>query len=203
MNHFSTDNSYHLLYRKLVKYSFEEYLALEQNSGLRYEYKNGDIFTIEGGSEDHNTVAVNFSGELSNKLKASKSKCRVFSSDMKLQLDKGSSYVYPDAMVVCKENKKKDAKIYFQEAPILIVEVLSPTSTAYDKGDKFFAYRKIPSLQEYVLIEHEKYSVEIYFKKEGVDIWQITRVDGIENEIELQSLGVKIAMQDLYYNVQL
>ncbi|NRB53214.1 MAG: Uma2 family endonuclease [Saprospiraceae bacterium] len=87
--------------------------------------------------------------------------------------------------------------------PTLIVEVLSKSTIEYDKGDKFYFYRQVPSLQEYVLIEQNRYVVEVYFKKGKNDLWSISRYEGLDQFIKLQSVGIEISMKELYFDVDI
>ena len=113
-----------------------------------------------------------------------------------------NSFVYPDAIVVCDELEVSPFEINAIDNPILIVEVLSKSTANYDRGDKFFKYQQIPSLQEYVLIEQDKAIVDTYFKRPGVDLWRISRFEGLNSLIQLQSIGIQMLMSDLYAGVK-
>ncbi|MEO1627040.1 MAG: Uma2 family endonuclease, partial [Bacteroidota bacterium] len=131
------------------------------------------------------------------------SACKPITSEAKLHIKKENKYVYPDTMVICGEIERAEDNSDAISNPILIVEVLSKSTLEYDKGDKFYFYRQIPSLQEYVLIEQDRHVVEVYFKKDKMELWKISRYDGIDQAIVLQSLGITIRMQDLYFDIDI
>lgn len=106
-------------------------------------------------------------------------------------------------MVICGELKKSTETQEAISNPTLIVEVLSKSTIEYDKGDKFYFYRLIPSLQEYVLIEQDRHVVEVYYKKSKNDLWSILRYEGMGQTILPQSLGIKINMADLYFDIEM
>ncbi len=186
---------------KLPKLSVEDYLKQERESGIKYEYHNGEIFALAGGSVNHGLLCGNIYSEIRNGLKEKGRNCKPVTSELKLFIEASNSYVYPDAMVLCDELEESKEEKHALVNPILIVEVLSKSTSDYDRGDKFYMYRQIPSLQEYVMIEQDKATVEVYYKKTTSDLWKITRFIGLESVIELQSIDLKIKMADLYFDV--
>lgn len=145
------------------KMTVDEYLEWEARQEMRHEYVNGEIFAMTGGSIAHNDIALNLYRALYPHLRPRG--CRINVSDVKLQLSSSSAYFYPDAIVSCDPQDLNSRK--FIQHPKLIVEVLSPSTAASDRSDKFIYYRTIPTLQEYVLIESEKIAVERYRRGEG------------------------------------
>lgn len=129
--------------------------------------------------------------------------CKTLNSEIKLYISNKNSFVHPDAMVICDEIKTSEFDKNSITNPTLIVEVLSKSTVLYDRSDKFFLYRQIPSLKEYVLIEQDKYLVEIYYKPTNDDLWKINRFEGIDQIIHLQSIYLKVNMADLYFDVTL
>ena len=188
---------------KLPRLSIEEYKKQELDSGIKYEYHDGQIFALAGGSLNHGLLCGNIFAELRNSLKRNTSNCKALSSEIKLFIQSQNSFVYPDSMVICGEIEQATPDNNAVTNPVLIVEVLSPSTASYDRGDKFYLYRQIPSLQEYVLIEQDKAIVEVYCKKSGSDLWSITRFKGLETSLKLQSIGIHIKMADLYFDVNL
>lgn len=188
---------------KLPKLSIEEYLTQEKESGIKYEYHDGQIFALAGGSINHGLLCGNIYAELRNKLKESKANCKPVTSEIKLNIKSENSFVYPDTMVICGNLQKSEEDKNAVTNPILVVEVLSQSTANYDRGDKFHLYRQLDSLQEYVLIEQDKPLVELYYKKTGTDLWRIRRVEGLQSKIVFQSVNIEIAMQDLYYDIDL
>lgn len=186
---------------KLPKLSVEEYITQERESGIKYEYHNGDIFALAGGTLNHGLLCGNAYSELRNALKEKESDCKPLSSEVKLSLGSENSFVYPDAMVICGDIERSGVDKNAVRNPILIVEVLSKSTSNYDRGDKFYLYRQIPSLQEYVLIEQDKMQVEVFYKKPGTDSWKISRFIGNDGVLKLQSLDIEIKLSELYYDI--
>ena len=106
-------------------------------------------------------------------------------------------------MVICGEIEKTGETKDAVSNPTLIVEVLSKSTSEYDRGDKFYFYRQIPTLQEYVLIDQSRYVVEVFFKKGKNDLWRISRYEGLDQMINLQSLGIEISMKELYFDIKI
>jgi Uma2 family endonuclease len=145
------------------KMTIEEYLEWEPLQELRYDYVNGEVLAMTGGTIPHNDIALNFYTALRPHLRARG--CRVNVSDVKVQFDSGSIYYYPDVIVSC-DPQDLNARKFIQN-PKIIAEVLSPGTSGKDRGEKFTNYLTIPSLQEYLLIDSEKISVERYCRGEG------------------------------------
>ncbi len=182
------------------KFSIIEYQSIEKESGQRYEYHDGDIFALAGGSFAHGLLCGNIYSELRSRLGET---CKALSSEIKLNIEKENCFVYPDAMVVCKPIQLSPSDQSAVSNPKLIVEVLSPSTSNYDRGDKFHLYRQIPSLEEYVLVEQDKHQVEIYYKQKGTDLWRISRATGLDATLKLQSLGIEIPLGDLYFDIEM
>ncbi|MFP4101157.1 Uma2 family endonuclease [Coleofasciculus sp.] len=145
------------------KMSFDDYLVWESQQDIRYEYVNGEVFAMTGGTIPHNDIALNLYRALYPHLRSRG--CRVNVSDVKVQVSPKSIYYYPDVIVSC-DPQDLNARKFIQK-PKLIVEVLSPGTSAKDRGEKFTYYLTIPSLQEYILIDSETISVERYCRGEG------------------------------------
>ncbi|MGB3756727.1 MAG: Uma2 family endonuclease [Rivularia sp. (in: cyanobacteria)] len=145
------------------KMTIEEYLEWEPQQELRYEYVNGEVFAMTGGTIPHNDIALNFYRNLYPHLRSRGCKANV--SDVKVQVTPQSPYYYPDVIVSCDSEDLNARKFY--KNPKLIAEVLSPGTSSKDRGEKFIYYLKMPSLQEYILIDSEKISVERYCRGEG------------------------------------
>ncbi len=186
-----------------VRLSVAEYIQYEIDTNQKYEYHNGEIFALAGGTIEHALLVGNIYAELRNGLKAKNSNCKPITSEAKLHIKKENKYVYPDSMVICGEIERPKETNDAIANPILIVEVLSKSTIEYDKGDKFYFYRQIPTLQEYVLIEQNRHVVEIYFKKDKNDLWRISRYEGLDNTIILQSLNIEIKLADLYFDIKI
>lgn len=188
---------------QLSKYTVEEYIQHEIETGQRHEFHDGSIYALAGGSLDHALLVGNIYSELRSGLKKNNKPCKAITSEAKLHIKKGNKYVYPDTMVICGPLEKSTNYSEAVTNPVLIVEVLSKSTTDYDRGDKFYFYRQIPSLREYVLIDQSRYVVEVFYKGEAQDLWRISRYEGIDAVILFQSLDIEINMSQLYFDIEL
>ncbi len=190
---------------KTSKLSIEEYLKHEVESNTKYEYHKGQIITLAGWTIKHGLLCANIYSEIRNELRQNNSNCKPLSSEIKLHVksEKYDSFLYPDTMAICGELKESDTNQHAVKNPVLIVEVLSKSTADYDRGDKFHIYRQIPTLQEYVLIEQDKYVVDIHYKNPKSDLWRITRIEGKESIIILQSLNISVSMKNLFFDVKI
>lgn len=177
----------------------EVYLAQEQDSPIKHEYRNGEVYAMAGASDAHVTLALNMATQLRNHVRGSG--CRVYMSDMKAQIDAANCYYYPDILVTCDERDRdsQGEHKYKKKHPCLIVEVLSPGTEAFDRGDKFFDYQKLASLQEYVLISQTQKRVD-YFRRDPSGLW-ILQYFTPGDEIHLRHLDFKISFDALYEDV--
>lgn len=190
---------------KLPKLSLDAYLKHEEETNLKYEYHDGQIFALAGGTINHGLLCANIYSEIRTALRKKNSDCKPLSSEIKLHIknDRYDSFVYPDTMVICGTLEASESNENAVKNPVLIVEVLSKSTADYDRGDKFHMYRQIPTLQEYVLIEQNKYVVDIHFKNPKSDLWRISRFEGEDSEIQFQSLGISILMKNLFFDVKI
>jgi Uma2 family endonuclease len=175
--------------------SAEEYLVWEPTQELRYEYWDGEVVAMSGGTRNHNRVSFNFSKLLDDAL-ADRS-CEVYIVDVKVQVEPGQKYFYPDVVVTCDERDTEPQLIQF---PCLIIEVLSPSTEAVDRGKKFAKYRQSPSLQEYVLVQVEQPGIEV-FRRSEQGKWVLSEYN-FDEILRLESVDVEIAIADLYRQVQ-
>ena len=183
---------------KKRKYTPEEYLALEEKAEFRSEYWNGEIVAMAGGTENHNTITLNIATNLRAKLRG---KCRVFAIDVKVWIDIWNSFVYPGVFVICGESQYHSNRQDILTNPHLIVEVLSEGTKAFDKGDKFLAYQSVASLQEYVLIDQNKYLVEQFIKQTDGS-WKYFATIGRESELNLYSVNQTLNLGEIYDSVE-
>lgn len=180
--------------------SEEEYLRMEEVSPVRHEYFDGEIFQMAGASENHNSIAMNISSELHQKLK--KRQCKVFQNDMRLYIEKEEIYVYPDVIVVCGKPKfKKYKSLENLLNPILIVEILSDSTADFDKGRKFEYYRTIESFKEYLLVSQKTKQIMRYTKQSDGS-WNLMDFIGDATEIELSSIECSLNTSDIYDKVE-
>ncbi len=177
------------------KMTIEEYLEWEPHQDLRYEYFNGEVFAMTGGTIPHNDIALNFYTALRPHLRSRG--CRVNVSDVKVQVSSESPYYYPDVVVSC-DPQDINARKFIQN-PKIIAEVLSPGTSAKDRGEKFTNYLNMPSLKEYLLINSETISVERYCRGEGRMWLYYPYTAG--DIITLSSIEFEIAIALLYEGV--
>ena len=171
----------------------DEYLDWEQKQELRYEYINGEVLAMTGGSLAHNAIALNLAGELRSHLRGSK--CRPFINDVKLKISENGPYFYPDITVTCDQRDLNNGKLI--QFPSLIAEVLSDSTEAFDRGNKFIRYyRKLDSLQEYLLIEQQSIGVEQRIRREDGS-WS-EYFYGTGDVLPLKSVGLSIPVDLLY-----
>ena len=180
----------------------EEYITLERKAipdaeTVRSEYMNGKIIAMSGASFAHNLITGNISGELRNRLKGTE--CLAFANEMRVSIPSVKSYFYPDAGVVCEEPRFEDDVFDTLLNPIVVVEVLSPSTEAYDRGDKFAHYRQLQSLQEYVLVSQDKVRVDHYVRH--TTKWILTDFQTLEQHLPLTSIQYELPLQEIYENV--
>ena len=177
-------------------YSENEHLACEAQSPTRNEYIAGEIFAMTGASIRHNVIAGNIFAELRAHLKGTP--CRALIEGVKLHLRKEHSYYYPDVMVTCEDRLQAlDNQQQIVEAPIVVIEILSPSTEAIDRREKLRAYRTLPSLKEYLLISQDQAQVEIYRRRGDIGWDIITYEPG--DTVEITSLELKLGMGDIYF----
>ncbi|WP_072620285.1 Uma2 family endonuclease [Spirulina major] len=178
-----------------LQLSAAEYLAHEQDSPIKHEYRAGEIYAMAGASEAHVTIAGNIFALLRSHVRGSG--CRVYMADMKTRIDATNCYYYPDVLVTCDERDR--ALKQFKQHPCLIIEVLSPETEACDRGDKFFDYQQIETLQEYVVISQTQPRVNI-FRRDQSGLWTLQFYEP-DTPVHLQSIDFKISFEQLYEDV--
>ncbi|MCB1825663.1 MAG: Uma2 family endonuclease [Candidatus Competibacteraceae bacterium] len=178
----------------------EDYLALERSADFKSEYFNGEIFAMTGASEPHNLIVINTIRELSTQLK--KRPCKVYANDMRVKVDPTGLYTYPDIVVTCGKAQFDDTHLDTLLNPVLIVEVLSDSTEAYDRGRKFEHYRKLESLAEYVLIAQNRPHIESY-RRQANQQWLLTECGTPDGALRLVSIDCELALAEIYDKVEL
>lgn len=170
----------------------EDYLAGESFAEVRHEYVDGEVYAMSGARKRHNLISLNLARALHTHLRGTP--CQVFTSDVKIHVawDWHERYYYPDVVVACEAD---DTDPYVVEKPRLIIEVLSESTERKDRADKFYAYRRLDSLQEYVLIAQEVLRVEVYRRDTN---WDLEVYEAAEAEIELRSVGLSLTVAEAY-----
>jgi len=175
--------------------SVEEYFQLEANATeTRYEYIDGIVTMLAGGTPDHALIAANLTGILYNLLRGSS--CRVYSSDIVVSLSE-KCYVHPDVTVSC--DSRDQGRSDFIRYPSLVVEVLSPSTESRDRNEKFTSYRDSPTIQEYMMVNTNQKVIELY-RREKKKLWSYI-IFQADDEVELTRLGIHFSAADVYENV--
>jgi Uma2 family endonuclease len=182
------------------RYSVEEYLEIERAAEFKSEYIDGYIVAMSGASEPHNLIVTNVVSELRGQLKARD--CRVYSSDMRMDVREQGLFAYPDVVVVCGDPELSDSKLDNLRNPVVIIEVLSKSTESYDRGVKFMKYRRIESLQEYLLVSQDTPLVERYVRQPN-DHWLMSEALGLEAVVHMSSIDCDLKLAEAYDKVRL
>ncbi len=177
----------------------EEYLTWERKQPFKNEYHNGQIIAMSGASRWHNRITVDTTVQLSNQLM--ESECEVFAGEMRVRTSPEGSYFYPDVIVVCGVPRFEDDTFDTLLNPIVVVEVLSPSTAAFDRGEKFEHYKQLASLQEYILISQDSVRVE-HYQCEGAQ-WTHNRFQHLEDVLSLASIECEVPLRAIYRRVVL
>jgi Uma2 family endonuclease len=174
--------------------SFEEYLKLEERNETRHEFVDGFMFAMAGATDNHNQIALNISTQA--RLKSRASTCRAYASDMKVRTPDGTGY-YPDVFVTCNE-PNDGPKVKYN--PCFIVEVLSPSTESFDRGEKQLRYRQISSLQAYVLVTQHRKLIEVY-RRLADGTWRYETLEEV-GTLELPCINLTMTLEDIYEDVE-
>jgi Uma2 family endonuclease len=180
--------------------TIDEYLAFDRAQPARHEYDRGRIIQQAGGSQEHALIAINLSSNLHQQLRTRA--CTVYGSDMRVGIPQLPRYVYPDVSVACGESIFSDARRDALLNPILIIEVLSPSTERNDRGRKFQDYQQIESFQEYVLVAQESVLIEHFTRQSGT-IWTFEVLTDRASVLHLASIGCDLLVSDIYEKVLL
>ncbi len=181
--------------RQTETYSLRQYLEIEAETQQRYEYHDGHIVAMAGGTLNHSLLCDRIFGELYRKLEGSQ--CTPFSGQTKLHIPVNNRYLYPDGMVICGDLVPSKTEVGAITNPVLIIEVLSKNTESYDRGGKFDLYRDLPSFKEYVLVHQNLARVERYQKTEE-GLWVVDWITGLESILHLHTLSLEIPLSTLY-----
>jgi Uma2 family endonuclease len=181
------------------RYAPDEYLALERESQNKHEYSDGYIYAMAGESPEHSTICFNLYGLVHAQLRGKA--CRGFSPNMKVRTSPNGLYSYPDLSVVCGEPVFHDRARDVLVNPTVIVEVLSPSTEAKDRGEKFFRYQQIASLADYLLVSQREPRVERYARQSDQE-WLYSVAVGLSAALHLASIDCRVALSDVYDRVE-
>ncbi|MFO1352206.1 MAG: Uma2 family endonuclease [Gammaproteobacteria bacterium] len=181
------------------KLSPEDYLALERSSEQRHSYFRGEMFAIGGASPRHNRIVMNTSALLWQQFR--KRPCQVYTSDMRVKVNASGLYTYPDIVAICGEERYDDQRQDTLINPLLIIEVLSESTEAYDRGDKFGHYQKLESLQEYILVSQSNPKIEC-FTRQTDNTWLYVSIMGLDAILRLATIECELRLTEVYERVE-
>ncbi|MBF0229278.1 MAG: Uma2 family endonuclease [Desulfamplus sp.] len=190
MNQLATQQNY---------YTKEEYLLLEESAEYKSEYYDGEIFAMAGGTRNHSAICLNVNWSIREAI--SNKDCVGFDSNMKLDVPTHNIVVYPDAMVACSKIEFLDDRETILQNPLLVIEVLSPSTEHIDRIKKFIYYQSVPSIQEYVMISQSEPKIEAYCKQSERN-WLYTVIKGLEEAIYIKTLEYKFELKEIYQKVR-
>jgi Uma2 family endonuclease len=180
-------------------YTFDDYLAAEREEReVRHEFIRGEVFAMVGTTAIHSLIVANIIYELVTQTKGRP--CLVFSTDLRLRIEAADACTYPDVMALCGETQLHDDRRDVLLNPSLIIEVLSPSTEAYDRGEKFAIYRRLPSLQEYLLVSQDKLATELYVRQTD-GRWLLSEHSGPDAEVTLPSIDCCLSLREIYDKV--
>ncbi len=177
----------------------EQYLEIERKAEYKSEYFAGEMFAMAGAKEGHNLLVTNLVREISEQVR--NRPCRVYSNDMRVRIPSTGLYTYPDVIAVCGEPKFRDEQRDTLLNPSLVVEVLSPSTEAYDRGRKFEHYRSVGSVTEYLLVSSDRIQVDLY-TRQADGRFLLTSASDLAETLELQSVGCRVTLSALYEKVE-
>ncbi|NJN85925.1 MAG: Uma2 family endonuclease [Leptolyngbyaceae cyanobacterium SL_7_1] len=176
----------------------EDYLQLEDHSPVKHDYIDGQIYAMAGASDAHVTIALNFASAIRSHIRGSG--CRVYIADMKARVESLNRFYYPDIMVSC-DSRDQETSTY-KRFPKLIVEVLSDSTEAFDRGDKFIDYQALETLEEYVLISSKRQRVDC-FRRNSEELWVLQSYTPEQSIVPLKSITFETELATIYEDVVL
>lgn len=177
----------------------KQYLERDRQADTRSEYLSGEILAMAGVSRQHNRITINISSALSSRLAGTP--CEPFATDLRVKGHSTGAYVYPDAVVGCAPLEFEDSALDILLNPVVIMEVLSPSTESKDRGWKFAHDRRIETVQEYLLISQSKPHIEHYTRGKN-DQWILTEIEGLSSKVLLTSIGCELPLSDIYARVE-
>ena len=181
--------------------SIEEWLALEQSTGERYEYHFGEVFAMAGGTRAHSLISGNAFYAIEDNFRAKGLPCETHTSDLKIEVNPRGRYVYPDTLAVCEDVEESDKVTGAIKNPRLVVEVTSESSGGYDRGAKFRYYSRLASVREYLILEQTQMAATLYRRGEAGGLFVRLDYEGPEAVVELRSVELEVALEVFYRRV--
>jgi Uma2 family endonuclease len=177
----------------------EQYLEIERQAERKSEYWQGEMFAMAGAGESHNLLVMNIGAQIHSQLRTRD--CRAYANDMRVRVTATVLYTYPDIVAVCGVPQFLDGRRDTLLNPSLIIEVLSPSTEAYDRGRKFEHYQSIDSLKQYLLVASERVHADLFTRQPGGQ-WLLTTAGSVEDAVDLESIGCRITLRDSYERVE-
>ncbi len=181
-------------------YSIAEYLEIENAATEKHEYYKGEIFAMSGGKLAHNNICGNLYASLWNKLKGKP--CKPYNSDTRVHIEKNTLFTYPDISVVCGDVVTLNNDDFNVLNPVILFEVLSPATRCYDRGDKFWLYRDIPTLKEYILVDSERMNIGAYHINNDGN-WELKEYNALTDELTLRAINTSLSLSEIYEGVSI
>ena len=175
-----------------------DYLALERQADAKSEYLNGYIYAMSGASRSHNRITFNLTRRIGNQLGGRR--CEGYVNDMRVKVSPTGLYTYPDVVVVCGEPRFEDQHVDTLLNPTVIIEVLSDSTEAYDRGEKFAHYRALESLTDYLLVAQDQPRIE-HFRRQPDGRWLYSVADGLGSQVEIADIGCVLQLAEVYERV--
>ena len=182
------------------KLTVAEYLAFEEQSEVRHEFYQGELFARAGGTESHSRLKVRMVGLLDAQTR--KGSCRTYDADMRVKVEANGMYTYPDASVACGRPQFDDDRKLALLNPVALFEVLSKSTEAYDRGTKFERYLLLDSLRHYVLISQARRRIDVFTRDDAGD-WRFAYVERPGDVIDLEHIGCRLSLDELYVDIEL
>ncbi|MFT3703357.1 MAG: Uma2 family endonuclease [Agriterribacter sp.] len=182
------------------KFTIEEYLTMENAAVEKHEYYRGEIFAMSGPKVPHNRISGNLYAELHLKLRGKN--CKPYNSDQRIHIEANTLFTYPDISIVCGEEITLNNDNWNIINPTVIIEILSPSTKNYDRGEKFMLYRDIPTLQEYILVDSESIHIEV-FRLNTAHRWELEEYDSIENPLYIKVINELLPVGEIYAGVKI
>ncbi|MFT3981574.1 MAG: Uma2 family endonuclease [Ferruginibacter sp.] len=182
------------------KFTAEEYLVMEKEADVKYEFYRGEIFAMSGASVRHNKIFSNLFGHLHHALNGKP--CQPYGSDMRIHIPENTLYTYPDISIICGDIIPADVDEDTATQPVAIVEILSGSTKTYDRGDKFKLYRAIPALKDYILVDSESISVEAFSLNDEM-LWELREYKNANDSLNINNLAIDIGLKAIYRDTKL
>lgn len=185
--------------RSQARVTAAEYRAFEMAAEYKNEFVDGEIFAMAGASREHNLIGTNLTREISAQLRGRS--CETYPGEMRVKVIDPETYAYPDVVVVCGEPEFEEAELDSLLNPTLIIEILSPSTEAWDRGGKFARYARLASLQEYLLVAQDRPRIE-RFRRAGGEEWIFSATEGLDATLALPSIDCYLSLADVYERIR-